>query len=145
MLAEGSLSLATARLLASHLTTENLPRLLDAAKGKSKRQVEVMLAGFFPKPDVPSSIRKLPAPVPPVVRRVVWGRDGGACSFVGKSGRRCNETAFVEFHHVDPHGVGGEPSIENIQLLCRTHNAFEGELFYGHGRPTERRTLPGKG
>ena len=66
MLGEGSLSLATVRLLASHLTAENLPRLLDAAKGKSKRQVEVMLVGFFQKPDVPSSIRQLPAPVPPL-------------------------------------------------------------------------------
>src|SRR6185295_17206675 len=66
MLGEGSMSLATVRLLASHLTAENLPRLLDAAKGKSKRQVEVMLVGFFQKPDVPSSIRKLPVSVPPV-------------------------------------------------------------------------------
>ena len=77
------------------------------------------------------------------VRRVVWRRDGGACTFVSKSGRGCNERAFVEFHHVDPHGVGGEPTIGNIRLLCRTHNALESELFYGRGRPTERRTLPG--
>ena len=77
MLGEGSLSLATVRLLASHLTAENLPRLLDAAKGKSKRQVEVMLVGFFQKPDVPSSIRKLPAPVPP--RGAVHRGHGATC------------------------------------------------------------------
>src|SRR5439155_25824419 len=43
--------------------------------------------------------------------------------------------------------LGGEDTVENIQLRCRAHNAYEGELFYGHGRPTrpsERRTLPGK-
>ena len=75
---------------------------------------------------------------------MVWRRDGGACTFVSKSGRRCNERAFMEFHHVDPHGVGGEPTIGNIRLLCRTHNALESELFYGCGRPIESRTLPGK-
>src|SRR5207247_5904382 len=63
------------------------------------------------------------------------------------SRKTCNERAFIEFHHVDPHGGGGEATVENIQLRCRAHNAYEGELFYGHGRPTrpsERRTLPGK-
>jgi len=78
------------------------------------------------------------------VRRAVWIRDRGACTFVSKSGRRCNERAFVEFHHADPYGVGGEATVGNIQLLCRAHNAYEGELFYGHGRPAAHGTLPGK-
>lgn len=78
------------------------------------------------------------------VRRAVWRRDGGACAFVSKSGRRCSERAFVQFHHLDPYGAGGEPTVGNIQLRCRAHNAYEAELFYGHGRPIERRTLPGK-
>src|SRR5713101_1466444 len=60
MLGEGSLSLATVRLLASHLTDDNHQELLAAAKGKSKRQVEELLVGYFPKPEVPSSVRKLP-------------------------------------------------------------------------------------
>jgi hypothetical protein len=78
------------------------------------------------------------------VRRAVWLRDHGACAFVSKSGRRCNERAFVEFHHVDPHGIGGEATVENVQLRCRAHNAYEAVLFYGHGRPAERGTRPGK-
>ena len=78
------------------------------------------------------------------VRRGVGSRDDGRCTFVGKTGRRCNERAFVEFHHDEPYGVGGEGTIENIQLLCRAHNAFESERFYGHGRPVTSATLPGK-
>jgi hypothetical protein len=255
MLGEGSLSLATARLLASHLTAENEKKLLAAAAGKSKRQVEEMLVRFFQKPDVPSTVRKLSAPkalpahapaeapmaalavggaspmaptlparrtvtsplapdryeirftasaqtrdklrqaqdllrhavpsgdvaeifdraltvlledlarkkfaatkrpqagrgtkpgarhIAAKVRRAVWLRDRGACAFMSKSGRRCNERAFVEFHHVEPYGVGGQPTVGNIQLRCRAHDAFEGVLFYGHGRPSEPRTLPGK-
>jgi len=60
MLGEGSLSLATVRLLAAQLTADNCPELLPAAAGKSKRGVERMLAGYFPRPDVPTAIRKLP-------------------------------------------------------------------------------------
>ena len=33
--------------------------------------------------------------------------------------------------------------VANIRLLCRAHNAFESERFYGHGRPVKNPTLPG--
>ena len=61
MLGEGALSLATVRLLSSHLTAENHPELLAAAAGKSKREVEELLVRYFPRPEVPSLVRKLPA------------------------------------------------------------------------------------
>ena len=47
-------------------------------------------------------------------------------------GHRCGERAFVEFHHVRPYGVGGEASVENIELRCRAHNQYEADLFYGN-------------
>jgi len=247
MLGEGSLNLTTVRLLARYLTDENHEALLSEAARKSRRQVEELLAGRFPQPDVAPSVRKLPATtatlspatpaarvlratvpseeaslpipaapsaptrrpmasplapdryevrftasaetceklrlaqdllrhaipsgdlaqiiarsltllledlarkkfaathrprasrgtalgsrdVPAKVRRAVWLRDGGRCAFVGKGGRRCNGRAFVEFHHVDPYGVGGEPTVENVGLRCRAHNAYEAEVFYG--------------
>ena len=77
--------------------------------------------------------------VPARVQRTVWLRDGGSCAFVGKGGRRCGERGFLEFHHQEPHGVGGEPTVENIELRCRAHNAYEAELFYG----PNHRTRPG--
>ena len=43
MLEEGSLNLATVRLLAPHLQAENHAALLDAAAGKSRRGVEEVL------------------------------------------------------------------------------------------------------
>src|SRR5436309_1487296 len=61
MLAEGLLSLATVRLLGVHLTAENQQALLAQAAGKSKRAVEEMLVRYFPRTEVPSSIRKLAA------------------------------------------------------------------------------------
>jgi 5-methylcytosine-specific restriction endonuclease McrA len=53
---------------------------------------------------------------------------------VSKSGRRCDATAFIEFDHMVPHRLGGEGTVENIRLLCRAHNAFESERFYGRGQ-----------
>jgi hypothetical protein len=63
-LADGSLNLSTARLLAPHLTPENHLAVLAEAAGKSKREVEIVVARIAPRPDVPSAIRKLPAPTP---------------------------------------------------------------------------------
>jgi len=71
MLAEGLLSLATVRLIAAHLTVENQRELLAEAAGKSKRAVEEMLVRHFPRPEVPSYVRKLPAPKPLVPFQLV--------------------------------------------------------------------------
>ena len=68
--------------------------------------------------------------VPAAVRRAVWRRDGGRCAFVGTIGR-CSETGFLEFHHVRPFAEGGATSIENIELRCRAHNAYEAEQCFG--------------
>ena len=68
--------------------------------------------------------------IPAAVRRAVWRRDGGCCAFVGTEGR-CGERAFLELHHVEPYAVGGGATVENIELRCRAHNAYEARLFFG--------------
>jgi hypothetical protein len=75
------------------------------------------------------SARKPPAHV----RRAVCRRDANRCAFVSKNGRRCEECGFLEFHHVIPAAMGGEFTVENIQLRCRAHNGYEADLFYGKG------------
>jgi hypothetical protein len=59
-LAEGSLNVTTVRLLAPHLADGNHEELLAAAMHRSKREVEELVARRFPRPDVPSSVRKVP-------------------------------------------------------------------------------------
>jgi hypothetical protein len=59
-LAEGWLTLTTVCLLAGHLTPENHRAALEAAKHKSKREVEQQIAALRPLPPVASSIRQLP-------------------------------------------------------------------------------------
>jgi hypothetical protein len=68
------------------------------------------------------------------VKRAVWVRDLGRCKFIGPSGHRCNERRFVEFHHLDPHALGGEASVDKIELRCRRHNDYEGRLYFGKRR-----------
>jgi hypothetical protein len=58
------------------------------------------------------------------VKREVWARDGGRCVFRGERGR-CTETGFLEFHHVVPYARGGATSRDNLELRCRSHNAYE--------------------
>ena len=63
------------------------------------------------------------------VRRAAYLRDRGRCAFVGTGGRRCNERAFVEFHHLRPFAHDGPATVENIELRCRAHNVHEWELL----------------
>jgi hypothetical protein len=81
--------------------------------------------------------------VPAEVRRVVWKRDGGQCAFVSPAGRRCPARGKLEFHHVEPYGVGGPPTVANIQLRCAAHNNYEAVLF--HGLSIRPSTFPGDG
>jgi hypothetical protein len=68
------------------------------------------------------------------IKRLVWVRDAGRCAFMGASGRRCSERAFLEYHHVVPFAVGGKATIANIQLRCRAHNGYEADVFFGTDR-----------
>jgi len=67
------------------------------------------------------------------VKRAVSRRDANRCAYISKDGRRCEERGFLEFHHVIPAAMGGEFTVENIQLRCRAHNGYEADLFYGQG------------
>jgi len=247
-LADGSVTLTTVCLIASHFTSDNHRQLLDAARHKSKGDVEQQVAALRPAPDVPSVVRKCPRPVasatsllpigetphhaspssnrdceatsqatkpprvapavirplaparykvqltidrgthdklrkiqdllrhvvpdgdpavifdraltlllehlerktlarverpraratsnnggrhvPATVRRKVWARDDGQCAFVGIDGR-CAERGFLEFHHVVPFAEGGSTTVDNLQLRCRAHNAYEAREYFG--------------
>ncbi|HET9235213.1 MAG TPA: HNH endonuclease signature motif containing protein [Candidatus Eisenbacteria bacterium] len=69
--------------------------------------------------------------IPMEVRNAVWERDQGRCAFMSQNGRWCSERRFLEFHHVIPFAWGGETTIDNLELRCRTHNGYEGELIFG--------------
>src|SRR5688572_17493920 len=73
-LADGSINLTTVRVLRTVLTEENHLALLAEARHRSKAEVEVIARRVDPKPDVPSSIRRLPTPAPVVATPVRQSR-----------------------------------------------------------------------
>jgi hypothetical protein len=62
LLASGSLSLTSVRLLGPHLTAENHESVLAKAVHKTRREIETLVAELAPRPDLPSTVRKLPVP-----------------------------------------------------------------------------------
>lgn len=95
-----------------------------------------------------STVREVRVPEQAAVRREVWQRDRGRCAFIGRTGR-CEETEFLEFHHVAPYAAGGEATTDNIQLRCRAHDQYVSRLFFGdmfvRERPPAWITEPGYG
>jgi len=73
-LASGSLTLTSVRLLSRHLTAENHQAMLAKAGNRTYREIEALVAELAPRPDVPSTVRKLPgpkaAPAPPAGLRL---------------------------------------------------------------------------
>jgi 5-methylcytosine-specific restriction endonuclease McrA len=69
--------------------------------------------------------------VPAAIRRAVFERDKGRCTYADGSGRRCAETHLLEVHHLKPFARGGEHTEQNLTLRCRAHNALAAEEDFG--------------
>jgi len=80
-----------------------------------------------------------PRYIPMDVRRAVWMRDEGRCTFASEAGRRCTVTGNVEFDHVIPVARGGIATVDNLRLLCRAHNQYEAERLMGVGLMERKR------
>jgi hypothetical protein len=249
MLRQGRIHLSGLRMLYGHLTTEGSEELLAEAVGKTKRQIEELLARRYPKPAVPDRIRKLPsaavsastsvpepapllsleAPAPPpravvaplsaeayrvqftaspelrdkirqaqellrhqlpsgdlapileraltlliaqvkkerfgvgrkprsgetrqsparsrrvptAIRRAVYERDGGRCTYVDPEGRSCDSEGFLQLDHVEGFARKVEHRVESIRLLCSAHNQHAADGMYGK-QWMERKRRQGK-
>ena len=77
----------------------------------------------------PAPVRR--EPVPPEVRRAVYERDGGRCTYVSLDGRRCDSRWQLEIDHVEAAALGGPSTAENTRLRCRPHNGLHAEKTFG--------------
>ena len=107
-----------------------LDRALDALIHRLEQRKFAACARSRPgKPRRSSDGRHVPA----AVRREVWQRDQGQCTFVSESGHRCTSCTRLEFDHIDPVARGGQASVDRMRLRCRTHNQYAAERVYGAG------------
>jgi 5-methylcytosine-specific restriction endonuclease McrA len=69
--------------------------------------------------------------IPVAIRRAVWERDQGRCTFVSITGGRCRVRRDLELDHVVPFARGGKANFENLRLRCNSHNQYEAERVFG--------------
>ncbi len=77
--------------------------------------------------------------IPARVKRAVWERDGGQCTFTSETGRRCPARTRLEYDHADPVARGGTATVERMRLRCRAHNQYAAECTFGAGFMSQKR------
>jgi len=117
-------------LLGHTIPSGDLAQVLRESLRLAKQMLEKrrFASASKPRPDRPTnSARHVPARV----RREVWRRDQGRCTFVSDSGHRCESRLRLEFDHALPVARGGEATPANLRLRCWAHNQYEAEQVYG--------------
>lgn len=91
--------------------------------------LEQYLAGKKPRASSSASATRY---IPAAVKREVYARDDGQCSYVAADGTRCNEKHYLNYDHVTPFGLGGKTESSNLRLLCSRHNRQAAEEVFGN-------------
>jgi hypothetical protein len=111
--------------------------------GRTKRAV------LPPVDTSPASSEKGPAPrksasrhIPRKIRREVWARDEGRCTFTDESGHRCSATRMLEYDHLRPFAAHREHEASVITLRCRHHHRLAAERYFGKEHMDRYRRRP---
>jgi 5-methylcytosine-specific restriction endonuclease McrA len=70
-------------------------------------------------------------PIPPEVRRAVWERDGGRCTYLSPDGHHCESRFRLELDHIQAAALGGPSTVVNLRLRCKPHNSLHAEETFG--------------
>ncbi len=126
-------------LLAHAVPAGDVAEVLDRALDALIAQLEKRKVGATKRPQGKPRPTRGRRHVPAQVRRAVWERDHGQCSFVSHAGRRCDARSLLEFDHVEPVARGGRATVQGIRLRCRAHNQLAAEEAFGAGFMDARR------
>jgi len=119
-------------LLGHEIPTGDVAEVLERALRLLVAHLEKRKFAATPKPrQTPRHLSENPRHIAAAVKRAVWARDGGQCTFVSGSGRRCPSRTRLEFDHVEPVARGGDASLPSIRLRCRAHNQYTAECEFG--------------
>ncbi len=129
--------LETLKMLLSHLVPRgDLTAVLREAircgiEKHGKRKGAVAPQRKQPAAPARAGSSKNPRAIPVEVRRAVWKRDGGRCTWTAPDGRRCESRWKLEYDHIEPPLFGGNSTVDNLRLRCRGHNLLHAEQTYG--------------
>ena len=129
--------LCHAQVLLSHSVPANdlaqvFDRALDALISQLEvRKLGVSTRGLREREEEGEGADRMSRYIPASVRRAVWERDEGRCTFVSITGGRCRSRRFIELDHVVPFARGGKATVENLRLRCSAHNQYEAERVFG--------------
>ncbi len=127
-------------LLAHAVPTGDLAEVLDRALDALIAKLEQRKFGATARPRAARACLSTdPRAIANEVRRAVWKRDGGQCTYVGSGGRRCESRRRLEFDHVQPVVLGGQATVANLRLRCRAHNQLTAEQAFGARHMEARR------
>ena len=91
----------------------------SAQKSQQTEQAPRIFAASAPK------LRQANRYIPAAIKRLVWVRDNGCCSYVNpRTGRKCGARRFLHIDHILPFALGGGAEADNLRLLCAGHNQF---------------------
>jgi 5-methylcytosine-specific restriction endonuclease McrA len=129
-------------LMRRSLPDADLAAIIDVAVTEKLERLEAKRFGKTKKPRTRvGQVENRPKSrdIPAAMRRFVFKRDGGQCTYRDKNGRRCTKRHDLEFHHKNPFGKGGEHSPENLALMCKAHNTLLAEQDYGKEKMARHR------
>jgi 5-methylcytosine-specific restriction endonuclease McrA len=127
LIASGEVHLSALALLRPHLTEENHTDLLEAVRGKSKREVDMLLATRFPRRDEPARMR----PISPERFRI----ESTASAELRQKLERCLDLSS----HANPNRDLAFVIERAVDLLLAK---LEREHFGRTERPRPRATIP---
>ena len=83
--------------------------------------------------------------IPDPIKRAVYQRDGGQCTFTDERGKRCEEKGGLEFDHLQGFARTHRHETRLLRLLCHAHNQHAAEQMYGRElmKAARRRTCSG--
>jgi hypothetical protein len=127
-------------LLGHTVPSGDLAEVLDRALDALIHQLEQrkFAATDRPRPRR-RTVSRNPRHIPAEVKRAVWQRDGGRCTFVSAAGHRCEARARLEFDHIEPVARGGTATEKGVRLRCRAHNQYAAECEFGAGFMSRKR------
>ena len=109
-------------LLSHGIPTRNLAQELDQVHDLAIPQLEKQKFATTDRPHAARPATPDSRHIPAEVRRAVYARDGGRCTFIDARGRRCESRHQLEYDHIVPVARGGTSTVGNVRALCRAHN-----------------------